>query len=344
MACDSQKTLDNVKKINTLLEEKTPEDIAELIRQNLKAEGWNDAKIALVEPEIIEASQIINSSKEPGTDEAKKAKERYEQRLCGILSKSSDELKQGMMKALQKNLSSKSLLNKRNNLKALKSGSISSAIKAVIGGKSSKGVTSMIVSAASGSGGNGTAPLENPKKQVFNVPDVIVKPKASSPKSQKPANYSIIEDYPESYGFIDSVKNFFKINKKTKDTIFHHSSGSIIRLDKDGNVTIEAKGNVKQVIDKDYFLQVRGNMEVQVDGNYTETIKGNYTGTVNGSLSYTVDSIVNYNFNTTLTTNVANSIKLKSGADYKMDISSEIQQTTPQVVLSGDHYAKSYNS
>jgi hypothetical protein len=59
------------------------------------------------------------------------------------------------------------------------------------------------------------------------------------------------QDYPNLYGFEDAQGNYFTCNKKTGEVIFHHQSGSEIKLDKDGNTEAKISGTLKVTISKD---------------------------------------------------------------------------------------------
>jgi hypothetical protein len=52
------------------------------------------------------------------------------------------------------------------------------------------------------------------------------------------------ENYPETYGFQDASGNYFKINKSTKTIEVYHSSGTHIVIDQQGNISIQAVGDV----------------------------------------------------------------------------------------------------
>ena len=57
-------------------------------------------------------------------------------------------------------------------------------------------------------------------------------------------------DYPNLYGFEDAQGNYFTCNKKTGDVVFHHSSGTEIKLDKEGNTEAKITGTLKVTISK----------------------------------------------------------------------------------------------
>ena len=88
------------------------------------------------------------------------------------------------------------------------------------------------------------------------------------------------EDYPNSYGFVDSVKNWFRINKVKKSAEFVHSSGSKFKIDSNGNATLHITGNFKIVVDKDITQSCINRAEAEsgvyyhrTDGNSKEIVK-----------------------------------------------------------------------
>lgn len=149
--------------------------------------------------------------------------------------------------------------------------------------------------------------------ELFNaeVSVSIVEPELSESKFTAPvdiqdADYTVIEDYPATYGYIDIIKNWLKINQDTHHVEMVHASKTQIKIDKEGNVLLYITGNLKQIIEGDYSLEVKGNHDVRVTGkkydhvvgdlvenydsekeevvggNVTETYGGNHNTTVSG--------------------------------------------------------------
>jgi len=87
-------------------------------------------------------------------------------------------------------------------------------------------------------------------------------------------NVDFNEDYPESYGWVDRLMNFLKINKKKKEVTMHHSSGSFLKIDEKGNVNIKITGNLKVVIEKDSTTQIEGNKDEVVFKDWYRHLKG----------------------------------------------------------------------
>jgi len=109
-------------------------------------------------------------------------------------------------------------------------------------------------------------------KKSLNIPEpVFAGAKVTPPVDLDPADYSSIEDYPDTYGFIDEAKNFIKINKKMGKAEFVHQSNVQIKMDKNGNVTLYVPGSLKHIVDGDYSLLVKGNMDLIVNGKKVVT-------------------------------------------------------------------------
>lgn len=128
-------------------------------------------------------------------------------------------------------------------------------------------------------------------KKTLKVPEPIFsEPTTTSPVNIQDADYTIKEDYPDTYGFIDSVKNWLKINKKKNHAEIVHNSGTHIKIDEKGNVTMHIVGSLKQIIEKDYSLEVKGNFDHivgkdkyhHVGGKVDDLIDGDHTTDVGG--------------------------------------------------------------
>ena len=132
----------------------------------------------------------------------------------------------------------------------------------------------------------------NAKSAIPIEEPIFSEPKFTSPVDIQDANYTVKEDYPQSYGFIDTVKNWFKVNKELKHAEFVHSSKSHIKIDKDGNVTLYVTGNMKHIIEGDYSLEVKGNHDFLVKGDKYEHVSGKLVEAYDSSKDETVGSNV----------------------------------------------------
>lgn len=77
------------------------------------------------------------------------------------------------------------------------------------------------------------------------------------------------EDYPESYGWIDKIGNWFKTNKTKKTIEFVHSSGSKFKIDQEGNAMIHITGNLKMFVEGDYHTEVTNGGHIYTGARYT---------------------------------------------------------------------------
>lgn len=79
----------------------------------------------------------------------------------------------------------------------------------------------------------------------------------------------LLEDYPNSYGWIDKANNKFFINTNTNNVVFHHKSGTKINIDGSGNIEITgATTNLNVNGD----LNVKSSGNVKIDGNIQLTM------------------------------------------------------------------------
>ena len=156
----------------------------------------------------------------------------------------------------------------------------------------------------------------NAKSGITFPEPVFSEPKFTEPVDIQDASYSIDEDYPDSYGEIDEAKNWIKVNKAKQHVELVHSSGTSIKIDKEGNVTQEVKGNFKNIIHGDYSLEVKGNEDhiikkssyLHVGGEREEVFDKSVTQTIVKDLTQTVTGEVTYK--------LAKSVTESVGADF----------------------------
>lgn len=107
--------------------------------------------------------------------------------------------------------------------------------------------------------------IEQDSKVSLKFPEPQFKDtKFTNPKNLKDANSSFADNYPHTTGIANQNTDFFKIDRKTGDLQIVHHSGTCIKIDNDGNVTINTKGSLKQIVEGDYSLQVNGGMDLSV--------------------------------------------------------------------------------
>lgn len=86
--------------------------------------------------------------------------------------------------------------------------------------------------------------------------------KFSSPTNIPDADSSLAENYPNTIGWVTETSDFIKLNKETGTIQIVHHSGTQIKVDNTGNVTIHTVGNLKQVVEGDMLLQVAGGLDI----------------------------------------------------------------------------------
>lgn len=93
-------------------------------------------------------------------------------------------------------------------------------------------------------------------------PEPTAETDVSSPTDLPDADNSLAEDYPNSSGLTDELGNFYKINRTTGMVQFVHHSGTCVKIDKQGNVTIHATGSAKLIAGKDMAIQAK-NLDIK---------------------------------------------------------------------------------
>ncbi|BES79819.1 hypothetical protein [Yersinia phage vB_Yru_GN1] len=126
------------------------------------------------------------------------------------------------------------------------------------------------------------------KKSIKLSDPVIPESVGASAPAIAGADYSTQDDYPESYGFIDKVKNWLKINQKTKTAEIVHPSLTRIKVDGEGNALIYITGNAKFIVDGDRTDYVKGNYDLIVGGNQGNKVGGNVVENFGGDHNTTV--------------------------------------------------------
>ena len=104
-------------------------------------------------------------------------------------------------------------------------------------------------------------------------------------------------DYPATYGFKDSVGNFFAINKAQKTAEFGHSSGTTLQIAPDGSVKLSLGNGAFAVFNNDLnFSLYVGTIEIK--------------GTPDGTLSLTANSEISLKTNSL---NILGDVKVRGG-------------------------------
>lgn len=93
-------------------------------------------------------------------------------------------------------------------------------------------------------------------------PEPSVETDVSSPTDLADADNSLAEDYPNSLGMTLEDGSFWKYNRATGFVQFVHKTGTCIKIDGQGNVTIHATGSAKLKVDKDLAIQAQ-NLDIK---------------------------------------------------------------------------------
>lgn len=74
------------------------------------------------------------------------------------------------------------------------------------------------------------------------------------------------EDYPETWGWIDSTPQWVRLNKKQPYSEYYNSLQDLVYFDKDGNLFINVPKSIVLQIGENYHLQVGKNSAIKVGG------------------------------------------------------------------------------
>jgi len=75
------------------------------------------------------------------------------------------------------------------------------------------------------------------------------------------------ENYPNSFGWVDSTGTYQRVNKTQQYVEFFHVSGAKIRIYDDGKIEIYTPGKIDFVNSDDIDVETAGNVDIQVDGS-----------------------------------------------------------------------------
>lgn len=114
----------------------------------------------------------------------------------------------------------------------------------------------------------------NRMEQNAETSQKLEEPKADDTKfssivDNQDADNSLAEDYPETYGSINDVGDYVKVNRKQKSMTLVHNSGSRLVIDQNGNITAYSTGSLKLVVDSSMAIAVTGGLDISAtDGIY----------------------------------------------------------------------------
>lgn len=145
-------------------------------------------------------------------------------------------------------------------------------------------------------------------KSIKYTEQIVGETKYTKPVNLHNVDYTTNINYPDRYGHIDTIKNWYVVDKKEKYIEAVNSSGSLFHIDKDGNVSIHITGSLKFIVDKDITLECRGSMDKIVKGSEYKHISGNKSLLVDGPIDNTTMS--------SLTDKVSASRDFNTGAGF----------------------------
>jgi hypothetical protein len=119
------------------------------------------------------------------------------------------------------------------------------------------------------------------------------------------------EDYPESYGHINSEISWFKLNKAQNYMETYHVSNTYVQVDKEGNVWITNPKDVVWNVGEDFHLNIGKDLNINVGRDINTKCVRNYAENI--GKDHGVKIVMNK------TTEVGQSIGEKAGMDIKRD-------------------------
>lgn len=131
----------------------------------------------------------------------------------------------------------------------------------------------------------------NGKRLVQDAPQPFSLPEPAAPLTNKAtapvfqqASDSFKDDYPSTYGKIDEAGNWFRVNKSSGLVEFVHSSGTSIKINKAGDVSVNIRGSLQWLVNGDSVTNVMGNMDLGVLGSLVQQVLSGMDIKVNGLL------------------------------------------------------------
>ena len=85
---------------------------------------------------------------------------------------------------------------------------------------------------------------------------------------------NMLEDYPHTWGWVDNAMNWFKVNMLRRTVEFVTNSYTKFKTYYNGDTVLHVTGNLKIVIEKDLYIEVRGSRDEIVYNHAYEHILG----------------------------------------------------------------------
>lgn len=102
---------------------------------------------------------------------------------------------------------------------------------------------------------------------------------------------------------------------------------SIIRLKKNGDITIDTKGNIFATVAKNLEAVVEGDMDVSVEGDAFISVNGDVDSTIGGSLSSSVGQNASISVEGQTSLNSVGSVSVSSGSDISLSATGSVNIT-----------------
>ena len=93
---------------------------------------------------------------------------------------------------------------------------------------------------------------------------------------QKHFSPDMAEDYPGCHGWVDNALNWFKVNMFKRTVEFVTNSFTKFKIYGNGDTVAHITGNLKLVVEKDLYVEVRGNSDFLCYNSHHEHILGSY--------------------------------------------------------------------
>lgn len=147
------------------------------------------------------------------------------------------------------------------------------------------------------------------------------------------------ESYPESYGWIDSLVQWLKVNKEEQYTELYRRidgtgsrwSNELIRVDKEGNLWINIPNNLNIKVNNDINLEVTNDVITKILNNLNLKILNNSNTLIQNNQNVQVSGAVSLKTSGNHTLKVDNSCEIDAGSDYGVNAGSMITHEAPMI-------------
>ena len=120
---------------------------------------------------------------------------------------------------------------------------------------------------------NDPAGISEPYKHPTASEHLFTEPWDSKQEEQTSFSMDFTQDYPHTWGWVDNAKNWFRTNMAKRFTEFVTNGQCKLKTYSNGDTVLHITGNMKVVIDKDCYVEIRGNKDTIIfKNNYEHTI------------------------------------------------------------------------